>query len=253
MKKKYHILNGDSLKVQFPKQITGEIIIARECFVDGDVRGATLDELFKIRAKFITEFYGDHSIEDYYTNSVSEFERIQKIPDKSEINLWFEDDLFCQVNFWFTVYLILNSTQECNVFLVRPDIHTQFGFGGLNELELVTVFKQKTQITELVEISNLWSSYQKNDTNELIKVAKELGTKYPFIYKAVEAHLDRIPSENNPGRPVQSLLDIMNELETESFRTIFIEFNKRESIYGFGDLQVKRLYEEIINNRQQFI
>jgi len=78
MKDQYHILNGDSLKEQFPKQIDGEIIIARECFVDGDVSSTTLDELFEVRAKFITEFYDDYSIKDYYTDSVSEFQKIQK-------------------------------------------------------------------------------------------------------------------------------------------------------------------------------
>ena len=140
------------------------------------------------------------------------------------------------------------SVRDLYIIVKEAQIRQIFVGQGFN-----LVFKQKTQITELLEISNLWNSYQKNDTEELIKVARELGTKYPFLYKAVEAHLDRIPGENNPGRPVQSLLDIMNELETESFGAIFIEFNKRESIYGFGDLQVKRLYDEIINNRQQFI
>ena len=249
MDKKYHILNGDSLKEQFPKEIEGEIIVARECFVDGDVSSATLDELFKKRAKFISDVYGNYSIDNYYTDSVSEFEKLQNIPHKAEINLWFEDDLFCQVNFWFTVNLILNSLKYYNVFLIRPAIHTQYGFGGLNELDLINAFKQKTQVIELDKIASLWSSYQKNDTKELLKVAKELEQKYPFILNAVKAHIDRIPSENSPGRPKQILIDIMNDLETSSFGAVFKEFNKRASIYGFGDLQVKRLFDEIKNNR----
>ncbi|HFS67569.1 MAG TPA: DUF1835 domain-containing protein, partial [Flavobacteriia bacterium] len=134
-----------------------------------------------------------------------------------------------------------------NIFLVRPDIHTQFGFGGLKEIELITLFKQRTKITELDEIASLWNSYQNNDTKELIKVAKRLRIKYPFIYKAVKAHLDRIPSKKSPGCPTKTLIEIMNNLETNSFGEVFKEFNKRESIYGFGDLQVKRLFDEIKN------
>lgn len=53
----------------------------------------------------------------------------------------------------------------------------------------------------------------------------------------------------NAGRPIQSLITIMKELDTEEFGPVLREFNKRESIYGFGDLQVKRLFDEIINNR----
>ena len=248
MKNQYHILNGDCLRQQFPKQIDGEVIVARECLVDGEVESDSLDELFKVRAKFIT-VYGDYSIEDYYSKSVSEFEKIQKIPKRTEINLWFEDDLFCQVNFWFSINLILNSVQDCNVFLIRPTVHTQYGFGGLNEFELIKAFEQRTQIIDIEKIASLWNSYQKNDTKKLIKTAKELEAEFPFIYKAVEAHIDRIPNENNPGRPIQSLIEIMKELETESFVPVFREFNKRESIYGFGDSQVKRLLDEIKNNR----
>lgn len=248
MKNNYHILNGDSLNEQFPQKIEGEIIIARECLVDGDVASANLDELFKIRANFLSEVYGNYLTEDYYANSVSEFEKIQNIPDNSVINLWFEDDLFCQVNFWFTVYLIFNYVKDYNVFLIRPSIHTQYGFGGLNELEIINAYEQKTQITKLDRIARLWTSYQKNDNNELFKVGKELEKEYPFIFNAVKAHIDRLPTENSLGRPVETLIEIMNELKTDSFGPVFNEFNKRESIYGFGDLQVKRLFDEIKSN-----
>ncbi len=61
---------------------------------------------------------------------------------------------------------------------------------------------------------------------------------------AVEAHIARIPHKNDPGRPVKVILEIMNELKTEEFIPIFKEFSKRESIYGFGDLQVKTLVEK---------
>lgn len=249
MKTKYHILNGDSLKEQFPQEIDGKIIVVRECFVDGDISGDTLEELFKIRAKFISKVYVDYSTEEYYADSVSEFEKLQNIPDKTEINLWFEDDLFCQVNFWFTIKLIVNSLNFSEIFLVRPAIHTQYGFGGLNEEELINVYQQKTQITELDKLVILWNSYQKNDIEVLVKVAKELKQKYPFILNAVEAHVDRIPNENSPGRPKQALIDIMNDIGTDSFGAVFKEFNKRESIYGLGDLQVKRLFDEIKKNR----
>ena len=37
----------------------------------------------------------------------------------------------------------------------------------------------------------------------------------------------------------------MKELDTKDFGTIFKEFNRRESIYGFGDVQVRRLFNSI--------
>ena len=41
----------------------------------------------------------------------------------------------------------------------------------------------------------------------------------------------------------------MDEHKSKDFQTIFREFSKRESIYGFGDIQVKRIIKEIENNQ----
>ena len=249
MDRQYHILNGDALKEQFPKEIGGEKIVVRECLVDGDVKSDNLEELFQVRASFIATFYGDYTIHEYYTDTVSEFEKIESIPAHSTINLWFEDDLFCQVNFWFVVNLIFNSVQNCEVFLIRPKVHTQFGFGGLNNTELVQVFTERVQIKEIAQIASLWGNYRDSEFDELLKIAGELKEHYPFILSAAEAQIMRIPTGNYPGRPKQALLEIMEELRTEEFEPVFREFVRREYIYGFGDLQVKRLLDEIKNNR----
>ena len=249
MEEQYHILNGDALKEQFPKEIPGERIVARECLVDGNVAGDTLDRFFRTRAQFITEFYGDASEQDYYRESVAEFEKIRSLPDHAIINLWFEDDLFCQVNFWFVVYLLSTTGSHHQVFLVRPDTHTPYGFGALDRAGLISLHGRRVPLWESDKVAGLWIAYQKGDTDELLSLAKALEATYPFILPAVKAHVDRIPAEGNKGRPARSLLQIMNELNTDEFGPVFREFCKRESIYGFGDLQVKRLYDEVKGSR----
>ena len=247
MKKQYHILNGDSLKDQFPEKITGEIIIARECLVDGNVKGDNLKEFFHSRAEFISS-YDNYSVQDYYDKTVPEIQKMLDIIDNAEVNLWFEDDLFCQVNFWFVLSLLFNSTSNNSIYLIRPKAHNQYGFGGLNELELQLVYEERTLLTSLDKLSGLWKYYQNEDFDNLLKTASELESEYPFILTAVKAHLDRIPSKGNLGRPSESLIQIMKDLNTDQFNLVFREFCKRESIYGFGDLQVKRLFDNIIKN-----
>ncbi|MDX5583892.1 MAG: DUF1835 domain-containing protein [Aureibaculum sp.] len=241
------MLNGDSLKQQFPENIQGDIIVARECLVDGHVKGKDSDELFASRAKFLSQNYGGTE-QDYYEKVVPEFQKIKSINDDSDINLWFEDDLFCQVNFWFVVHLLNKKIRNNTVFLIRPESHNQYGFGGLNNAELISIYKNRSALMELNKVASLWESYQNDNTVKLISTARELESVYPFILGASEAHVERKPTNENAGRPIQSLITIMKELETEEFAPVFREFNKRESIYGFGDLQVKRLFDEIINN-----
>ena len=76
-----------------------------------------------------------------------------------------------------------------------------------------------------------------------------MESKHPFIYKAVKGTFRQDANENSLDQPVQSLPKIVDELGTESSGAVFVEFSKRRSIYGFDDLQVKRLFDEIKNNR----
>lgn len=244
----YHILNGDSLKDQFPKNILGETIIFRECLVDGSVKGKNLTDFFYTRACFISQNYEGCTEQGYYVKVVPEFEKIQLITGDMDINLWFEDDLFCQVNFWFLINHLNKSKKTNPIFLIRPKNHNQYGFSGLSKLELNSIYKGRLQLTKIGKLSELWGFYQNNDLEKLLKTATELEEEYPFVLIAVKAHIERIPTEEYLGKPSESLVQIMNELKTDQFIPVFKEFSKRQSIYGFGDLQVKRLLDEIQNN-----
>jgi hypothetical protein len=247
MNQTYHILNGDALKDQFPSTINGEKLVARLCLVDGPVEGATVEELFASRAKFIAEHYPEFTEADYF-NYVLDTRRIKEIPENSTINLWFEDDLFCQVNFWFILDFI-NKDRNYTLHLVRPMQHSEYSFGGMNEDELVQAFENKIQITETDQkiLKQFWKAYQENDLLELLMLAQDLKDKFPFLTPAIYAHLDRL---SEPSRPKTSLTKIMKELNTDKFGLVFQAFCQKEGIYGFGDLQVKRIYNEIMADQE---
>lgn len=244
----FHILNGDALKEQFPQELKGEVIIFRECLVEGPVNNIDLDDFFNRRSQFICDNYADVTPTAYQKNSAEEIKKTLSIPEDSEINLWFEDDLFCQVNFWFISNLIVENLKSVEVYLVRPPRHTPYGFGGLNQTQLIEAFQNKIPLNDLGEIASLWSAYQNGKLDRLKEIGRSLLPKYPFIQDAIAAHIVRIPSDNEPGRPTRSLMEIMKELNTDQFGPVFQEFCKREAIYGFGDLQVKRLYDKIMED-----
>lgn len=249
MKKQYHVLNGDALKDQFPEEISGEIIVCRECLVDGSVSGNNLDELFETRAWFISQNYGHFEREDYFEKTVTEFKKTAEIPAAAEINLWFEDDLFCQVNLWFITYLLSQYQKNNALFLIRPQVHTRFGFGGLSKGELVSLFANKIPLQNAESIANLWTLFQSREGDALLDAALHLEADYPFMIPAVRAYLESLPADGLPGRPHRTLGQIMDDLNTTEFGPVFQEFSKREVIYGFGDIQVKRLYDQIISSR----
>lgn len=241
-----HVLNGDALKEKFPKSIEGDIIIARECLVDGDVSGKNLSELYLHRQIFLKEAYGISP--DEYQKTIQEFDKITNIDSDSVVNLWFEDDLFCQVNLWFCAYLLMRSGLTDKIFLVRPNTDLRYGFGGMDEDALISAYENKYEILpeNLSVFSQLWRGFQSNKTAEMLKIVNTIDSKFSFIQDAVIAFIESIPTHQSPGRPKKALIDIMKRLGTESFGPVFREFSKSESIYGFGDLQVKRLLKDLI-------
>ena len=56
----------------------------------------------------------------YRDRVVPEFRKIISIPKDETVYLWFEDDLFCQINMWFAVHLLYTSHQPEKVYWVRP-------------------------------------------------------------------------------------------------------------------------------------
>jgi hypothetical protein len=247
---KYHILNGDALKTQFPNSIPGNIIVCREMLMDGPVASLSLTEFFKKRHEYLEKHYGALTQIDYEKEVVGEFNKITTIPPESDIHFWFEDDLFCQVNFWFVGHLISKYTTNCQLYLIRPPQHTIKGFGGLDETALEIIYKNKTPINSIDKIAALWSAYSQNNNRELLVLKENISSSLPFMVPAINAQLDRAPKNDQPGRPIQTLISIINELEGDNFGNIFREFCKRESIYGYGDLQVRRMVEEIVKDRK---
>ncbi|MFC3159993.1 protein of unknown function [Chryseobacterium arachidis] len=131
MNKIFNILNGDCLADQIEKtSVKGEQIICREALITGPLQADNLDDFWKIRSEFISEEY--HAEKDgYYPKVVSEFEKILHIPENSEVNLWFEDDLFCQVNLWFCLSL-LPKNRRLKIYRIFPKTTKENNWKGFS-------------------------------------------------------------------------------------------------------------------------
>jgi len=245
----YNILNGDSLAYSFPDaKIEGDIVVVREALIDGDLSEDTLDDFWRSRAKHlgITDAGYDNSV-------VKEFEKIRNVPDDSVFNLWFEYDLFCQVNMWFVISVIHSLPIKKKVFAVytshldKGSKHFWNGFGQANSAELKACYAHRTQLSE-ADINQghaLWQAYKNGDLEELIHLLTYQSPAFPHLQEVVKAHVDRFPKDGTKGRPEKVIEDITKNISTD-FNTVLQEFWKRESIYGFGDSQVKSLYDRVM-------
>lgn len=247
-----HILNGDALLAQLPATLPGDRLVAKECLVDGPVTGDTLEALYETRSRFLTTAYGGYSPAFYFEKTVPQFEQMRQLPASAEVNLWFEDDLFCQVNLWFVAHLLTSDTQVAEVYLIRPTADIRYGFGGMDKAAFEAAYANRRALShkDLILFAKLWQCYQAHQLPEMEVLAHGAASVFPFLPAAVQAHLDRYPAEG-PGRPERSLKAIMAELGSEAFGPVFQAFCDREAIYGFGDLQVKRIFDQVLESKSR--
>lgn len=239
---KMHVLPGDSLAGEFKKTgIEGEVVVCRECLVEGDKSGTTLEEFWDRRANFIALEYGGDPIE-YQENVAYELEKLIGLPDGAEVNLWFEYELFCQANMWFCLDLLKNSPAK--VFRVEPSNVSPDeiwkGFGKLDAADLVNCYDGRTQfsVEDIETGSRLWDAFRNGDFGRLRQLGEYRSPCFPFLKEVCDA------AAEIDSRPVE----IVRELKAGGLKemdSLFPEFQKRAGVYGFGDLQVERLLSKI--------
>lgn len=237
-----HILNGDALLEQLPASIAGKRIIMRECLMDGKVSAKDWPTFYQVRWQYLDGLTGGLSFEDYQAKSIYEIKKIQHLSPSEKIFLWFEEDLFCQVNLWFCLHIIAIETDAKDVHLVMPDNRSPYSFASYTNAELEALLPQAKPAGDLMPWSQLWQAYRDKNWKQLGDIAIDLQSDWPFLVPAVKAQQDRLENNNYQGRPRETVLNLVKE--GRSYPEVFQAFCQTEAIYGFGDLQVKQLYDE---------
>lgn len=245
-----HVLNGDCLAEELMQSgLNKDFVVCRECLITGEVNAGRLQDFWELRAQFVAGAY-DATTEEYYNKTVTEFEKLKNLPDGCQVCLWFENDLFCQVNMWFVIYL-LSGYQNIKIFRVFPfienEIHKWKGFGAAGATSLEKAFDNKVVFTpnDVLLGKQLWTAYQNSDFEKLRHLAKVSSTCFQFLPEVIEAHIARFPASGGAGRPERVVRNII-ETKSNIFHEVFAEFSLREGIYGFGDVQIKGIFDKII-------
>lgn len=243
----YNILNGDALAYSFGEaDIAGEIVSTREALIDGSLAGDTLAEFWQSRADSL-----GISLEEYQSYSVSEFNKILEAPDNSTFNLWFGYDLFCQANVWFVLLLIDSLTISKEVYMVYPtflaeaDIWKEFGRADSDDLRVSFSKKVRFAEEDFQLARELWQAYKNQDLLSLTQLAERKSICFPHLKEACLAHIERFAVDGALSRPERVLTDILQKGEMDFYK-VFGQFSEQEGVYGFGDLQLKPIYDKLV-------
>jgi hypothetical protein len=241
-----HLHNGDSAAgTARNASIPGDHLAWREALVCGPAPGLMSEEEFhQTRAAHLAQAFG---VEFEKAQSELREQRLalSRFVEHEEVVLWFEHDLFCQVQLiylldWFAKHEP-GKTRLSAISIDRfPGIEDFRGLGQLNEAQLESLFPTRREITseQLSLGSKAWGAYSSSNPTEIESLLQSDTSALPFLASALLKHLERFPSRRNGlGRIANIALELIEAGQNE-FTQLFPEFGRREPIYGFGDAQV---------------
>jgi hypothetical protein len=248
-----HIHNGDSAAGTAKKSnIPGEHLAWREALVCGPAPGnLSIDEFCQVRARHLADAYGAN-LERTEHELLAQEKTLARFSDHDEVVLWFEHDLFCQVQLIYLLHRFAHSEPgQTRLSLISinefPGIAEFRGFGELKEEQLAALFPQRQEITrpQLDLGSKAWQAYSAADAAAWFSLLRSDTSALPFLRSALLKHLQRFPStENGLGRIESVGLELIAGGYC-SFKSLFPAFARREPEYGYGDaqlyLELKRL------------
>ena len=256
------ILNGDSTAGLLREaEMPGEIQPWREALVAGPTpRELSPEEWIARRAQFLSQADPEHDLE-YCTNALRDQEQVlESYPQHDEVVLWFEHDLFCQVNLlyllnWFRGKKLGKTTLSLICIDSFPGMIGFRGLGQLSPQQLASLMERRHEIeSEVLRLAHrAWSAYCAPTPEELCEFVNQDSSPMPFLKNALLVHFERFPSlRNGLGKIENMALEIIAGGVNE-FEPLFCIFSELEPTFGLGDLQFFDSLKKMISARKPLI
>lgn len=250
-----HITNGDCTTIALQKlKIDGDIITWREMLCEGKTTIDVGSEGFwKSRFDFFSRNY-KITKKHFINNTLKEFRNLCNHKNQAEIILWFDYDLFCQINMIAVISWLKKHRPNAIVSLVCPENKSEsiifHALSTLNQKELLSYFADRVVLTrdDMGYADYIWQLYCSKSPLQLQNIITDSNSHFRYLPNAIEAHLKRFPTVKNGLNKIENNILETAFNNTHSSKNSFIKtLLNNQGIYGFGDLQYEKKITELKN------
>ncbi|MDA8685431.1 DUF1835 domain-containing protein [Robiginitalea sp.] len=251
MSSQLHITNGDAFTQLLQAQkLEGDIITWREMLCEGKTETNVGSETFwRTRFEFLHQNYSV-SKSWFIEKTLKEYRSLCNHKQQDEIVLWFEYDLFCQINMLAVISWLKTHRRHAKITLACSGDQTKSRqFKGLSELksqEIRELYNNRVELSQDdIEFADyVWQLYCSDNPMRLENLSDFGNYQFPYLESAVQAHLKRFPTIKNGLNAVENqLLQTVNEFKPASKKAFFKKILLNQGWYGFGDSQYERMLE----------
>lgn len=246
-----HITNGDSFTEKLKGLgLDGDIITWREMLCEGKTETNVGSESFwKTRFEYLNKHY-KVSKAWFIEKTLKEYRSLCNHKQQDRIVLWFEYDLFCQVNLLAVISWLKTNRKYAEISLVCSGKEDQteklYTLTELDNEKLLQLFADRTILTQddIEYADYVWQLYCSNNPIRLENLADYHNFQFDYLSDAIKAHLKRFPSIRNGLNEVENQVLRLSVDRKPNTRVQLVEMAlANQGVYGFADTQ----YDKILN------
>lgn len=246
-----HITNGDSFTDRLKKlNLNGDIITWREMLCEGKTLNQVGTESFwKTRYEFLHKNY-KVSKSWFVEKTLKEYRSLCNHKKEDQIVLWFEYDLFCQVNMLAVISWLKTHRKYAQISLVcsgkEGKTDKLYALNELTDAKLLKLYKNKTilSLDDIEYADYVWQLYCSDNPMRLENLTDFKNYKFHYLEDALKTHLKRFPSISNGLNLMENnILQVANAKQPSSKKVFLNSLLTNQGNFGFADTQ----YERAIN------
>ncbi len=243
-----HITNGDSFTERLQQlNLKGDIITWREMLCEGKTLTTVGSESFwKTRFEFLNKNY-KVSKSWFIEKTLKEYRSLCNHKQQDQIVLWFEYDLFCQVNMLAVISWLLSNRKYAEISLVcsgrEGASNKMYGLNELSDEQLRELYAQRTVLNQDDKeyADYVWQLYCSNNPMRLENLMDFEDYQFDYLGDAIKTHLKRFPSiANGLNEMENNILGQAAHKKHVSKSKFLGSLLQNQGNLGFGDSQYER-------------
>lgn len=243
-----HITNGDSFTQRLKKlNIKGDIVTWREMLCEGKTETNVGSESFwKTRFDFLSKNY-KVTKSWFVEKTLKEYRSLCNHKQQDQIVLWFEYDLFCQINMLAVISWLKAHRKYAEISLVcsgnEDESDTMYALNELSDEQLLQLYKNRTVLSQddIEYADYVWQLYCSDNPIRLENLTDFKNYQFDYLSDAIKTHLHRFPSIKNGLNAMENnILNLSITEKPKSKKALMGTLLKNQGLLGFGDSQYER-------------
>ncbi len=243
-----HITNGDSFTDRLKTlNLKGDIITWREMLCEGKTLTNVGSESFwKTRFDFLHKNY-KVTKSSFIEKTLKEYRSLCNHKQQDEIVLWFEYDLFCQINMLAVISWLKTNRKYAQISLVcsgkEDETDTLYALNQLSDEQLLKLYNSKTVLSQddIEYADYVWQLYCSDNPIRLENLTDFGNYQFEYLSEAIKTHLHRFPSIRNGLNEMENtILRLAVEEQPTNKKAFLGTILQNQGWLGFGDSQYIR-------------